>query len=313
MKMGNRNSGKQKYEINKDFFKIWSSDMAYILGFSCADGNVHERTLAWELTDKHISNLKLLKSFNKAMRSNYPIKKRKNSYRLRVSNSYLIEDIKKLGIIPNKKKILKFPHVPKRYLSHFLRGFLDGDGWVVTRIRKNGAKEICAGFSNGSKEFTERLIDSLRIVGLEKFNPRKRVKLTKKGIETYCYQLEFYSNNANKLLEFTHGNLSDEDIRLERKYKKFLDSKKFFIEQEEIKHLGRKNLRIQKKYGEKTAEIIKNLLEESLIPREIAKKLGISLPTLYRWMDKMRIRKSTKRGSTEWSDKVIKSRRLVKK
>ena len=311
--MGNRNSGKQKYEINKDFFKIWSSDMAYILGFSCADGNVHERTLAWELTDKHISNLKLLKSFNKAMRSNYPIKKRKNSYRLRVSNSYLIEDIKKLGIIPNKKKILKFPHVPKRYLSHFLRGFLDGDGWVVTRIRKNGAKEICAGFSNGSKEFTERLIDSLRIVGLEKFNPRKRVKLTKKGIETYCYQLEFYSNNANKLLEFTHGNLSDEDIRLERKYKKFLDSKKFFIEQEEIKHLGRKNLRIQKKYGEKTAEIIKNLLEESLIPREIAKKLGISLPTLYRWMDKMRIRKSTKRGSTEWSDKVIKSRRLVKK
>ena len=62
MKMGNVNSGRGLYEINENFFKTWNSKMAYILGFSCADGNVYKKTLAWDLSNKDDSNLSLLKS-----------------------------------------------------------------------------------------------------------------------------------------------------------------------------------------------------------------------------------------------------------
>jgi len=136
MKMGNINSGKRLYNINEDFFKLWNSKMAYILGFTCADGNIYNKTLSWDLSNKDISNLKLLKSFNMALNSNYPIINRPFSYRLKISNPIILRDIKKLGIVPNKTKILLFPHVPEKYLNHFIRGFLDGDGWIITSIMK---------------------------------------------------------------------------------------------------------------------------------------------------------------------------------
>ncbi|KGP93002.1 rRNA methyltransferase [Pontibacillus chungwhensis BH030062] len=37
---------------------------------------------------------------------------------------------KRLGIYANKSRTVGFPHVPKDYLSSFIRGVIDGDGWV---------------------------------------------------------------------------------------------------------------------------------------------------------------------------------------
>ena len=311
--MGNENSGKRLYEINKYFFRNWSSQMAYILGFTCADGNVHGRTLAWDLTDKYISNLQLLNSFNFAMGSNYPVEKRNNSFRLRVSNKNVLIDIKKLGIIPNKKKILAFPEVPKKYLNHFIRGFLDGDGWVVTRVRKNGGKEICVGFSNGSYDFMKRLVELFsENLGLKGHNLRKREKLTKKGNISICYQLEYYSSKAYKILDFLYGSMDTEDLVLNRKYEKMIIATQIFLEQEKIKGLGRRFFKFEEESGKDIILLIKRYLdEENLIPREIAKKIGISLSALYCFMDKQGIRKFEKRGSKKWSQRVLKSRNIV--
>jgi hypothetical protein len=46
-------------KINKDFFKKWSFEMAYILGFLFADGNIiHTKRATWfwslQITDKDI-------------------------------------------------------------------------------------------------------------------------------------------------------------------------------------------------------------------------------------------------------------------
>jgi hypothetical protein len=312
--MGNVQSGKRKYKINQHFFSKWNSQMAYILGFSCADGNVYERTLSWELSNKFKSNFDLLKSFNFAMDSDYPIEIRNYSYKLRVSNKNILCDIKKLGIIPNKKKVLIFPIVPKKYLSHFIRGFLDGDGWIVTRVRKNDGGEICVGFSNGSQDFMNGLIKSLRFcLGFTKFNLRKRKKLMKNGEDTFWYQLEFYSNNANKLLNFMYGSINKQDLFLKRKYEKFLDSRKLFNEEEEIKKIGRKCLRLESRHGMNITGLISQYLyKDKLIPREIADKFGVSLSTLYRWMDKNKVRSFSKRSSIEWSKRIINSKGLVR-
>lgn len=245
------------------------------------------------------------------MSSDYPIDLRNQSYRLRVSNCALLRDIKKLGVIPNKKKILICPTVPKEYISHFIRGFLDGDGWIVTRSRKNGGKEISVGFSNGSYNFMKGLIEYLKLnLGFKDFNLRKRKKITKKGVLTYWYQLEFYSDNANKLLNFLYGSLNKEDLFLKRKYEKFVEAKDFFKEEETSKSFGRRAFKLKEHFGREPNEMIKELLEDNLIPREIALQLGISLSTLYRWMDKSGLRKFTERGSNEWSQRIIKSKGL---
>lgn len=307
MKMGNKNSGVQKYKINEDFFNKWSSQMAYVLGFTCADGNVHERTLSWDLSNKYDSNYDLLKYFNEAMHSNYPIIERSRSFRLRISNSKILIDIKDLGIIPNKNKVLKFPEVPDRYLSHFVRGFLDGDGWIVTRIRNNGGKEICVGFSNGSLDFMEHLVKIVKNrLGITRNNLRKRLKYTKRGKPIIYYQLEYYSDNAMKIIDYLYNNLDSMDLFLGRKYEKMKEAKEFYKEINNVKSFGKKFIEINEKFGDVfVAECFKS---KKLIPREMAGKLGVSLSTLYRWMDKMNIRIMKQRGSSEWSRRITDSK-----
>ena len=144
---------------------------------------------------------------------------------------------------------------------------------------------------------------------LKNFNLRKRVKITKKGKESLCYQLEFYSESANKILNFLYSSLNKDDLFLKRKYEKFLEAKNLFSEQEKRKSFGRVEFRLTNNYKKGLRETIETFLfEDKMIPREIALKLGISLSTLYRWMDKYGIRKFVPRGSKEWSQRVIKSR-----
>jgi len=243
------------------------------------------------------------------MESNYPIQVRSNSYKLKISNPRILGDIQKLGIVPNKSKVLLYPTIPKEYIFHFIRGFLDGDGWVVTRVRKNGSKEICIGFCNGSYNFMRGLVSSLNtVIGLNRFNLRRREKITKKGKKTCWYQLEFYSRDAYNLLTSLYGSLGKEDLFLKRKYNKFLEARDFFKEQEESNFFGRKGVRLKKRFNEDIEKVIIRLLNDDLLPREIALKLEISLSTLYRWFDKYKIRIFAKRGSEEWLKRIIKSR-----
>jgi len=127
------------YKVNIDFFKKWSSQMAYILGFTFADGNIYKTTLAWDLKE----DKEILEKINQVMDSDYPISFRRTSFRLRNSNPIIINDIQKLGICPNKSKNMLLPDIPSRFFSHFARGFFDGDGWVYIRESRN---EISVGF-----------------------------------------------------------------------------------------------------------------------------------------------------------------------
>ena len=310
MKMGNINSGKRLYNINEDFFKLWNSKMAYILGFTCADGNIYNKTLSWDLSNKDISNLKLLKSFNMALNSNYPIINRPFSYRLKISNPIILRDIKKLGIVPNKTKILLFPHVPEKYLNHFIRGFLDGDGWIITRIRYDKYNEICVGFSNGSRNFMQGLIQVFRYkLGLADFNLRCREKKTKHNHISKTYQLEFYASNAKNILSFLYTNLSKEDIFLKRKYDKYLESITLFNQTAKIKDFGRRWINIENIHGEKIDILLKKNLTKNILPKDIAVNLKVSLSTIYRWLDKSKVRTLEKRGSEEWCRRIINSKR----
>ncbi len=294
------NSKKYKYSININFFEKWTPKMAYILGFTAADGNVYKTTLAWDLTDKEPANRKLLEKINKTMNSTYPIKKRGNSYRLRISNPKIIHDIQQLEIVPNKKKILQMPKIPKEYKRHFLRGFLDGDGWITTRI-KNNSKEISIGFSNGSEKFSKSLVKMIENeLNIKSSNLRKRKKITKNKVISVVFQLEYYAKNANKIIFYLYNNLSKEDLYLESKYKKHIKAKKYFQETLKISSKTKSWFNIEKKLNINIKEYLySELIIKNKLPIQIARNLNVSLATIYRWLEKTKIRIPNSRTKNE--------------
>jgi intein-encoded DNA endonuclease-like protein len=71
------------------------------------------------------------------------------------------EDIMTIhGIMPNKSSDVKFPVVPKEYMSHFVRGYFDGDGFV-------NYHKYFVSFVGGSELFMTTLRNEFEKVGFE--------------------------------------------------------------------------------------------------------------------------------------------------
>ncbi len=165
----------QKITINKNFFKIWSSSMAYVLGVIYTDGNLlpgRERDPLYknlgsrfsvaqkepELLEKVLDlmgcNAKLY--FSKQTRTGNPI------YQFHVNEEEIYDDLLKLGLTPKKSRSIQFPKVPESYVRHFIRGCWDGDGSVY--LERNVLP--CASFVSGSRQFIYQFVKHLVTLGL---------------------------------------------------------------------------------------------------------------------------------------------------
>ncbi|KAB7706185.1 endonuclease [Bacillus aerolatus] len=125
-----RGSWKRKYEVNENYFKVWSDEMAYILGFFIADGSVTDNvpSIGFSQKEKYI-----LEDIKREMNSNHPIIKNEKTdvYTLNLNSKILKEDMINIhGIHPRKSYDVIFPNVPNEYMYHFIRGYFDGDGYV---------------------------------------------------------------------------------------------------------------------------------------------------------------------------------------
>jgi len=146
-------------------------------------------------------------------------------------------------------------------------------------------------------------------LGLADFNLRCREKKTKHNHISKTYQLEFYASNAKNILSFLYTNLSKEDIFLKRKYDKYLESITLFNQTAKIKDFGRRWINIENIHGEKIDILLKKNLTKNILPKDIAVNLKVSLSTIYRWLDKSKVRTLEKRGSEEWCRRIINSKR----
>jgi len=202
----NRSIRKRYYDTDENFFKKWTNESSYALGWMFSDGNVAKdrRTFGFHLHKKDIKILKILKEL---MNSKHKIFLYGNAAEFRIHSKKMCGDLISLGCMPNKTFKIKFPKkLPKKYLNHFIRGYFDGDGSIsfnypnAIKIKIVGNKQFIEGFRK-------------KVVEMIKTNMPKMKKMGK------IWQIEFYGDNARKFCSWIYKDC--DNLFLERKYKRF--------------------------------------------------------------------------------------------
>lgn len=222
------NVRKPKFSYNRDYFEsIDSPEKAYWLGFVYADGYVidnsqsgnYEFAIELQATDSgHLEKL------NNSLNSNKPITFRSreksslqkftnienynkvcDSCMVRYYDIKMVRDLAKHGVIQNKTYHMNFPSLSKELLSHFLRGFIDGDGCI-----SNGSFS----FRSWRKDFAKKVIKVL--------NEECGSEIKEPYLDGTSYHVVFGKREQVKLiLDYLY---KDAEIYLDRKYQKYLDT-----------------------------------------------------------------------------------------
>ena len=204
----------KKNSVNEDFFKKWTHDMSYILGYIFTDGNIawnpkksyRSLTITAAERDKdHLERIRLsLHSTKELLYSSLT-----KSYRLVVANRNICLDLMKFGVFPNKSLSVKFPDVPKKFLNDFIRGIIDGDGNVRYVNRKRSPYfEIT--ISSGSKKFCDALAEKISsVLGID-----ARVRRIKNNL----FVIQYSCQKGLNLAEWIY---KDANIFLDRKFQQY--------------------------------------------------------------------------------------------
>lgn len=210
--------------FNEDFFASWSSEMAYVMGFFAADGNMIRPKRGGHFISFHITDKIILESIRKAMQSGHAIgirsprnSKEKVQYSLQIGNRKVFEDLQRYGMTPVKSRSLSLPSIPDECISHFIRGYFDGDGCVYFKQlqfadRKNLRWILQSVFTCGSKTFLLDLHTLLKRFGVNGGCIRNKAR---------GYDLLLSHKDSLALYRLMYDTISTADLYLPRKREKF--------------------------------------------------------------------------------------------
>lgn len=201
-----QNQNARKWNINQDYFKTWSHDMAYILGFWFADGCIYGGRM-FDITI-HRKDKYLIKKIAEKLQYEGPLFDYADRQASRINFSCVViyKDLIALGGTENKSLTLQFPDVPKEFLPDFIRGYFDGDGCIM---RLKGGR-INSAFTCGSKDF----LDSLLLI------LRKEAGIEGGSYDKSSMSLRFGKRDSIRLGKYMYKN--NPELFLLRKKEKFI-------------------------------------------------------------------------------------------
>ena len=118
--------------MNNNHIK-WNNNIAYAVGLITTDGSLSSDGRHITFVSKDID---LIKTFKRCLGINNRITPKKSGYSNKIYNKIQFGNVKffrwllKVGLMPNKTKIIGKLCLPDKYMPDFLRGHLDGDGCI---------------------------------------------------------------------------------------------------------------------------------------------------------------------------------------
>lgn len=206
---------KQGYPRDEFYFnKIDTPEKAYWLGFLYADGCVHATgsEISLQLIDKeHCEKLKMaLGAVNHKITTVHDkrFENAKTLYGFSIRDKQLHGDLIKWGCVPQKTdKISKIPNIPRDLVSHFIRGYFDGDGSLHYL---QGTNNFRIAFL-GTKDFLADIQKEIQT----------NVSISKNNGNVYMIQIAG-RYHVERVLNYLYQD-SEEKTRLDRKYQKYLE------------------------------------------------------------------------------------------
>ena len=206
-------------QINKHFFKEWSPETAYALGFFFADGSLDVNPRGGHYFSLQTVDYALLQAIRSVMDSEHKISKRIGKdrshiwYRMQVGSKVMCSDLRTLGVDEAKAKTMCLPKLPASYTPDFIRGYFDGDGNVwfgnIHKDRDTQTPTLLSVFTSCSANFLVGLRAELQNYGLGRGSLYKRKN---------AYKLQYSVNDSLLLYKLMYDNLQN-DLYLPRKKK----------------------------------------------------------------------------------------------
>jgi intein/homing endonuclease len=212
--------------LNENVFEnIDTEEKAYWLGFLFADGCIYQNEKRFRI-NLAIKDKDHLEKFAKFLNFTGDIRefegsgfrnekdKRFKSCCIQFRNSKIWNDLNSKGCTPNKSLTLKFPDLSifksEDLVRHFIRGYVDGDGWLTNSKNKNTYKQQIGAI--GTPEFLKGLNDYIKPVN---------GSIKSKDSEDHpnkAYMIVYHCVAARQVARYLY---EDATIYLERKYNKY--------------------------------------------------------------------------------------------
>jgi len=214
-----QNRNHSRLAVNENYFKRWSSNMAYMLGFILADGCIIEGTyrgysdsLKFGVQKRDVD---ILEKIKKELSSSHKISLCKNADHFSITNQVIVNDLKKLGITYRKSLKENIPNVPQKYVRDFIRGIVDGDGSISFDKRNYPTLSVCG----GKKTITFIQNHFLSKLGIySKIGKRKKIQ--------FIFYIGYRANSAKDIINYLYN---DSNLYLERKHNLYQKSLKIKI------------------------------------------------------------------------------------
>jgi len=209
-----RKIDKPRLKINENYFKKWSSNMTYILGFIFADGSITKIThngcsdkLSFGQNKKDID---ILRKIKQELSAEQTLSITQDAVYFSIYSQIIVDDLKKLGVSYRKsfrKSRGKIPDIPQKYTQDFIRGIVDGDGSINFNKKGRPQFNIC-----GKREVMTFIRNHL----FSRFDIYSKIAQAKYYGKKYnLFYIAYGSNSAKTLINYLYTNAS---LYLERKF-----------------------------------------------------------------------------------------------
>lgn len=186
-----RECGTRIYGFDESYFdQIDTAEKAYWLGMLLSDGNLYKTQMTLKLQKRDKSHIEKFKS---ALNSEHPIHdgislEGHEFSSFFIGSKKLAKQLEIIGVIQNKTHVVEFPSLRKDLISHFIRGYFDGDGCMYTHEKYHTWSIYSA-----SSKFIEQLLNNIQIETQLHFNNNENSIYLSRGkdiilLEGYLYR-----------------------------------------------------------------------------------------------------------------------------